>query len=32
LQAVFGMNRQECAQRQAMSDARVLGTQRRVIR
>jgi len=31
-QAVFGMNRQECAQRQAMSDARQLGAQRRVIR
>lgn len=30
--AVFGMNRQECAQRQAMSDARQMGVQRRVIR
>ena len=30
--AVFGMNRQECAQRQASIDAQHLGTQRRVIR
>jgi hypothetical protein len=30
--AVFGMNRQECAQRQAMADSQQLGTQRRVIR
>ncbi len=30
--AVFGMNRQECAQRQAMSDRQQLGAQRRVIR
>ena len=30
--AVFGMNRQECAQRQAMSDAQQMGMQRRVIR
>jgi hypothetical protein len=30
--AVFGMNRQECAQRQAMSDRQQLGVQRRVIR
>ncbi|HYE85052.1 MAG TPA: hypothetical protein VEA16_01765 [Vicinamibacterales bacterium] len=31
--AVFGMNRQECAQRQAMIDGQQLGTtQRRVIR
>src|SRR5688500_3675926 len=30
--AVFGMNRQECAQRQAMVDSQLLGTQRRVIR
>ena len=30
--AVFGMNRQECAQRQAMIDVQQLGTQRRVIR
>ena len=30
--AVFGMNRQECAQRQAMSDGRYVGGQRRVIR
>jgi hypothetical protein len=30
--AVFGMNRQECAQRQAMSDAQHMGVQRRVIR
>ncbi len=30
--AVFGMNRQECAQRQVMSDRQQLGAQRRVIR
>jgi hypothetical protein len=30
--AVFGMNRQECAQRQVMADRQVVGTQRRVIR
>jgi hypothetical protein len=30
--AVFGLNRQECAHRQAMSDAQHLGTPRRVIR
>jgi hypothetical protein len=30
--AVFGMNRQECAHRQAMADRQHLGTQRRVIR
>ena len=30
--AVFGMNRQECAHRQAMADRQHLGPQRRVIR
>ncbi len=30
--AVFGMNRQECAQRQAMADRQIVGAPRRVIR
>ena len=30
--AVFGANREYCAQRQAMADGQIIGTQRRVIR